>query len=71
MEKQKHDISLLKKELNTLKKAGNRLYKEQMSAYGQLRGFRKPISVLQYDELDGGEYRELTAIETKTYKMPR
>lgn len=62
---------LLKKELNKLIKEGNQLYKEQINAYGQLRGFRKPISLLIQDELDGGELRYLNAIETNTYKMPR
>jgi len=62
---------VLKKEKKTLKKIGNQLYKEQMNAYGQLRGFKKPVSILLQDELDGGEFRELNAIETNTYKMPR
>ena len=59
------------KELNRLIDEGNHLHKEQMNTYGQLRGFRKPISLLVHDELDGGESRQLNAFETNTYKMPR
>lgn len=70
MGKNKYSLQL-KKELKVLIKEGNKLHKEQITAYGQLRGFNKPISVLLYNELDGGEYRELNAIETNTYKMPR
>lgn len=59
------------KRLKKLKKMGNKLYKEQMEEYGQLRGFKKSVSILIQDELDGGESRDLNAIETNTYKMPR
>jgi len=62
---------LQKKELSTLQREGNKLYKIQMLSYGQLRGFKKNVSILVQDELDGGELRELNAIETNTYKMPR
>jgi len=71
MGSEKETLLALKKEKKTLKKMGNRLHKEQMNAYGQLRGFKKPVSILLQDELDGGEFRELNAIETNTYKMPR
>lgn len=71
MEVNDTSIDDLKKELNILRKIGNLLHKGQMNAYGQLRGFKKPISILLHDELDGGESRELTGIEIKTYKMPR
>jgi hypothetical protein len=61
----------LKKSFIHLKKHGNKIYNEQMDAYGQLRGFKKSVSLLIQDELDGGELRQLNAIETNTYKMPR
>ncbi len=64
-------LNPIQKKLNLLIKEGNQLYEEQMSAYGQLRGFRKTISLLVHDELDGGESRQLNAFETNTYKMPR
>jgi len=70
----KHDndeMLLLQKEFKKLKKIGRTLYKEQSLCYGQLRGFRKAVSILVHDELDGGESRELNAIETNIYKMPR
>ncbi len=54
-----------------LKKRGNKILKNQMKFYGQLRGFKKPVFVLLQDELDGGESRELNAIETNIYNMPR
>ena len=57
--------------LEQLKKEGNTLCIEQLESYGQLRGFQKPISLLVQDELDGGEVRQLNAIETNTYKIPR
>ena len=57
--------------LEQLKKEGNDLFVEQLESYGQLRGFQKPISLLVQDELDGGEIRQLNAIETNTYKIPR
>ena len=71
MSKDTKKIKYLKKELIELRKDGNRLYNEQMHCYGQLRGFRKNVSILLQDELDGGELRNLNAIETNTYKMPR
>jgi len=71
MEREVGTRLVLKKEKRALKKIGNQLYKEQMRAYGQLRGFKKSVSILLQDELDGGEFRELNAIETNTYKMPR
>jgi len=69
--KQKSTAKRLSKSLSMLKKSGNKLYTEQMESYGQLRGFKKAISLLIQDELDGGELRQLNAIETNTYKMPR
>ena len=57
--------------LEQLKKEGNTLFIEQLESYGQLRGFQKPISLLVQDELDGGEVRQLNAIETNTYRVPR
>ncbi|HIP11267.1 MAG TPA: hypothetical protein EYG73_00975 [Arcobacter sp.] len=71
MNKNNEDILLLDEELKALKKKGNLFYKNQMKFYGQLRGFRKPVSILLQDELDGGESRELNAIETNTFRMPR
>lgn len=71
MKTEKELLFHLKKELKILQKVGNTLHKEQVNAYGKLRGFRKPVSILMQDELDGGEFRELNAIETNTYKMPR
>ena len=71
MKREEENFLALKKEQKILKKVGNQLYQEQMNAYGQLRGFKKPVSILLQDELDGGEFRELNAIETNTYKMPR
>jgi len=65
------DILKLQQELDMLQKKGNTFYINQMKCYGQLRGFRKPVSILLQDELDGGESRELNAIETNTFKMPR
>jgi hypothetical protein len=57
--------------LEQLKREGNTLFIEQIESYGQLRGFQKPISLLVQDELDGGEVRQLNAIETNTYRVPR
>ncbi len=54
-----------------LKKEGNKICKDQMKIYGQLRGFKRPVSILLQDELDGGGLRELNAIETNQYNMPR
>ncbi|CAA6821087.1 MAG: Unknown protein [uncultured Sulfurovum sp.] len=62
---------VLQKELEKLQKIGNRLHKEQMNNYGKLRGFKKPLSILLQNELDGGEFRELNAVEINTYKMVR
>ncbi len=70
MHKKKY-LKPFQQELNRLMEEGNQLHKEQMKIYGQLRGFRKPISLLVHDELDGGESRQLNAFETNTYKMPR
>jgi len=54
-----------------LRKEGNKLLKNQMKTYGQLRGFKEPVFILLQDELDGGTARELNAIETNKYDMPR
>jgi len=64
-------LKLLEEEIQQLKEEGNQLCKEQFEYYGQLRGFKKTVSILMQDELDGGESRDLNAIETNTYKMPR
>jgi hypothetical protein len=71
MDKDIKTIECLEKELIKLRRSGNKLYNEQMLCYGQLRGFRKNVSILLQDELDGGELRNLNVIETNTYKMPR
>jgi hypothetical protein len=71
MHQDEKDILKLKQELHLLQKEGNAFYTNQMKYYGQLRGFKKPVSILLQDELDGGESRELNAIETNTFKMPR
>ena len=71
MDIQNKTILKLEQELQSLQKTGNTFYKNQMKFYGQLRGFKKPVSILLQDELDGGESRELNAIETNTFKMPR
>ena len=71
MNNQNEAILQLEQELKVLQKVGNTFYKNQIKFYGQLRGFRKPVSILLQDELDGGESRELNAIETNTFKMPR
>lgn len=49
MRRTEENFLALKKEQKALRNIGNKLYKEQMNAYGQLRGFKKPISILQYD----------------------
>jgi hypothetical protein len=71
MTPQNKAILKLEQELQSLQKIGNTFYKNQMKFYGQLRGFKKPVSILLQDELDGGESRELNAIETNTFRMPR
>ncbi|HHD82294.1 MAG TPA: hypothetical protein ENK82_01340 [Campylobacterales bacterium] len=71
MGKQNPKLTVLTKELQTLKKAGNTYCKSQLKFYGQLRGFRKPVSILLQDELDGGDSRELNAIETNSFRIPR
>ena len=65
------NLQKLEEQLSILKEMGNNLYKEQHQWYGQLRGFKKHISVLLQDELDGGKTRELNAIETNNYKIAR
>jgi len=71
MEDNNKEILHLQKKFKELQKIGNKLHNEQLLCYGQLRGFRKAVSILIQDELDGGESRELNAIETNNYKMPR
>jgi hypothetical protein len=71
MGKNSEEQTFLLKELKKLKKHGNEIFDEHITAYGQLRGFKKPVGILLQDELDGGDFRELNAIETNTYKMPR
>ena len=67
----KKNLQKLEEQLSILKEIGNTLYKEQHQWYGQLRGFKKHISVLLQDELDGGGTRELNAIESSNYKITR
>jgi hypothetical protein len=71
MKEQDIAILELKEASSLLKKVGNTFYSNQMKFYGQLRGFKKPVSILLQDELDGGESRELNAIETNTFRIPR
>ncbi len=56
---------------DNLKEKGQKLLAKHKKRYGYLRGFKKPIKVLLYNQLDGGDERELTAFETNSYKMPR
>jgi hypothetical protein len=67
----KKKLNTIKKELIQLKELSNIFYQEQYLWYGQLRGFKKGISILLQDELDGGTTRELNAIETSNYKITR
>jgi len=59
------------KKLQELKKRGNQLFLEHQRRYGYLRGFRKSITSLLQNELDGGKEREVNAFELDDYRMPR
>jgi len=62
---------MAKKRLKKLKKLGNKLLDNHINRYGELRGFRKSITSLLQNELDGGKEREVSAFEINDYKMPR
>jgi len=71
MKQANENLLTLDKEIKALQKIGNGFCKSQLKFYGQLRGFKQPVSLLLQDELDGGALRELNAIETNTYRIPR
>jgi len=60
-----------KKISKKLKKEGNKIYKNHIKRYGELRGFRVSITSLLQNELDGGKEREVNAFEINDYRMPR
>ena len=62
---------MAKSTLKKLEKKANRLLKKHQKRYGALRGFRKSITSLLQNELDGGLEREVTAFEINDFKMPR
>jgi hypothetical protein len=60
-----------KEVLKKLISKGNELFLEHKNRYGDLRGFRKSITSLLQNELDGGKEREVNAFEINDYRMPR
>jgi len=60
-----------RKRAEQLKELGNKLFKEHIRRYGELRGFRKSVTSLLQNELDGGKEREVNAFEINDYRMPR
>ncbi len=71
MEDISKENSQIEKQLQKLKEEGNKLLHKHKRKYGYLRRFKKPISALLQNEIDGGDSRELTAFEINEYRMPR